>query len=77
MVKSSPIAAGWPSRPTNAAAKSSVWVSVHWVVPSPCTTTGLPARIRATSVQWPMVGSSVLSYVCDGRTIVAGNPDSR
>ena len=77
MWKDSPTASGWPSRPTNPTAKSSVCVSVHSEVPSPWTTTGLPARIRATSVQPPDVGSSVRSYVCDGRTIVIGNPFSR
>ncbi len=42
--------AGCRSRPMNARAKSSAWVSVQSDVPSPWTTTGLPRRMRSTIV---------------------------
>src|SRR4030042_728661 len=71
------MAAGLPSKPVKPTAKSRLWVIVHMDVPSPCTTTGLPARIRATLVNLPRKGSKVRSYVWDGRTIVKGNPSFR
>ena len=77
IVNASPIAAGLPSSPANATAKSSACVIVHRLVPSPWITTGLPARMRAMSVQSPIVGIIRSSYVCDGRTIVTGSPRSR
>ncbi len=61
----------------NATAKSRVWVSVQRLVPSPCTTTSLPRRIRSMAVQPPRSGTLVPSYVCEGRMIVAGKPRSR
>ena len=61
IVNASPIAAGLASSPVNATAKSSLCVMVHWVVPSPCTMTGLPVRIRSSAVQPPSSGISVLS----------------
>ena len=77
IVNASPIASGLPSRPVKATAKSSAWVIVHRLVPSPWMTTGRPARIRAMSVQPPIVGIIRSSYVCEGRTIVTGSPRSR
>ena len=41
----SPTAAGFPSSPTNALAKSRACVNVQSDVPSPCTTVGTPRRI--------------------------------
>lgn len=61
MWKVSPTASGRPSRPVKATAKSVLCVIVHRLVPSPCTTTGAPRRIRSRSVQWPLVGIMVRS----------------
>jgi uncharacterized membrane protein YeaQ/YmgE (transglycosylase-associated protein family) len=77
MWKESPMVRGWPSNGTKPAAKSAWWVRVHSDVPSPCTTIYLPCRIRPSTVQPPSNGTVVRSYVCDGRTIVAGKPSSR
>lgn len=56
-----PTAAGCLSRPTNPVAKSRECVIVHRLDPSPWTTTGLPALIRAMSVHCPSVGIEVAS----------------
>ncbi len=57
----SPMAIGCPSRPTKAFAKSVLCVSVQRDVPSPCTTIGLPCRIRSIAVQPASSGMSVRS----------------
>ena len=64
MWKASPIAAGLPSRPAKATAKSSLWVIVQRLVPSPCTMTGLPARMRAISVHPPRFGQQACGRRC-------------
>jgi hypothetical protein len=59
--KAAPSVRGWPSSGTNPRAKSRWWVSVHSDVPSPCTTTRFPRRIRSTMVHPPSNGTDVRS----------------
>ena len=57
----SPMACPLPSSGTSARPKSLACISVHSEVPSPCTTTGRPARIRSMAVQPASTGTTVAS----------------
>ena len=70
MWNASPSARDDPSSGTKPRAKSSWWVRVHSEVPSPCTTTSSPARIRSTMRPAAVQGDQ-------GLVVGVGRPDDR
>ncbi len=80
MWKAWPRVESFPSRPTKPFAKSCACVTVQSELPSPCTMTSPPRRIRVTSVrssQPPIATGQTVAYVSDGRTITIGKSRSR
>ena len=75
----SPSASGLPHRSAKPRAKSSFHVTVHSESPSPCTSTGLPSKMRCKVCHGPFSpcsgsGGRPGPYVWLGRTIVTGKP---